>query len=69
VFLAAAHAAADQVLLEAGDCLVIDNRRVLQGRVAFDPASPRLLKRVWVKAAEAAQDETNSKNRSTTAAG
>jgi hypothetical protein len=71
VFLAAANAAADHVLLEAGDCLVIDNRRILHGRVAFDPASKRLLKRVWVRAAEAVspQDEANAKNRSTAAAG
>lgn len=52
VFLAAANAAADRVLLESGDCVVLDNRRVLHGRAAFDPASSRLLKRVWVKVAD-----------------
>lgn len=31
------------------DCLVLDNRRVLHGRKAFDPSSRRLLKRVRIR--------------------
>lgn len=31
------------------DCLVLDNKRVLHGRRAFDPASRRLLKRVRIR--------------------
>jgi len=70
LMLAAANAAAEQVLLEAGDCLVIDNHRTLHGRIAFDHESKRLLKRVWVKTDPgAAQRETKSRNASTTAAG
>jgi hypothetical protein len=70
IFLAAAQDAADQILLEPGDCLVLDNRRVLHGRIAFDHGSDRLLKRVWVHAlAPPPQDATSARNRSTTASG
>ncbi len=34
--------------LRAGDCLILDNWRVLHGRTQFDAGSPRLLKRVGV---------------------
>jgi alpha-ketoglutarate-dependent taurine dioxygenase len=34
--------------LAPGDCIVVDNHRVLHGRSAFDPASGRLLKRLRV---------------------
>jgi hypothetical protein len=70
IFLAAAQDAADHILLEAGDCLVLDNRRVLHGRVAFDHGSDRLLKRVWVHAlSPPPQEATSARNRSTTASG
>ena len=49
IFLAAANEAAQRVKLREGDCLVLNNRRVLHGRTAFDPGSGRLLKRVWVQ--------------------
>jgi alpha-ketoglutarate-dependent taurine dioxygenase len=52
IFLAAANAAVERVQLKDGDCLVLDNRRVLHGRTAFDPASRRMLKRVWVTKAQ-----------------
>lgn len=48
VFAAAASAAAVTLQLAAGDCLVLDNRRILHGRTGFAPGSGRLLKRVWV---------------------
>ena len=48
VFAAAADAAAVRLTLASGDCLVLDNRRVLHGRTGFDLGSERLLKRVWV---------------------
>jgi alpha-ketoglutarate-dependent taurine dioxygenase len=43
-------AAAETVLLEPGDLLLIDNHRTLHGRTAFPAGSPRLLKRVRVDA-------------------
>lgn len=46
--LVAARACAVDVRLAAGDCLVVDNHRVLHGRTAFDPGSGRLLKRLRV---------------------
>jgi hypothetical protein len=46
--LQAADACEQTMLLAAGDCLVVDNHRVLHGRTAFDPASGRLLKRLRV---------------------
>jgi gamma-butyrobetaine dioxygenase len=46
--LAAAQDCTLHVRLEPGDCLVVDNHRVLHGRTAFDPASGRLLKRLRV---------------------
>lgn len=48
-----AHAADEAALalpLAAGECLVLDNWRVLHGRTGFAPDSPRLLKRVGVEA-------------------
>ena len=50
-FAHAAEEAAVELFLAPGDCLVIDNWRVLHGRTAFAPDSPRLLKRVGVEAA------------------
>jgi alpha-ketoglutarate-dependent taurine dioxygenase len=47
-FAHAAEAAAIELPLAQGDCLVLDNWRVLHGRTAFAPDSPRLLKRVGV---------------------
>jgi len=49
-FAHAAEAAALALPLAAGDCLVLDNWRVLHGRTSFAPDSPRLLKRVGVEA-------------------
>jgi alpha-ketoglutarate-dependent taurine dioxygenase len=49
-FAHAAEAAATELPMEAGDCLVLDNWRVLHGRTGFAPNSPRLLKRVGVEA-------------------
>jgi hypothetical protein len=46
--LVAARASAIDIRLAAGDCLVVDNHRVLHGRTAFDPGSGRLLKRLRV---------------------
>jgi gamma-butyrobetaine dioxygenase len=46
--LVAARACAVEVRLAAGDCLVVDNHRMLHGRTAFDPGSGRLLKRLRV---------------------
>jgi alpha-ketoglutarate-dependent taurine dioxygenase len=43
-------AAAETVLLDPGDLLLIDNHRTLHGRTAFAAGSPRLLKRVRVDA-------------------
>ncbi len=37
------------IRLRAGEALVIDNRRILHGRGAIDPASPRRLQRVWLR--------------------
>jgi hypothetical protein len=69
IFLAAAEAAADHILLEAGDCLVLDNRRVLHGRIAFGQGSERLLKRVWVIVDPPPHDSISARNRFTTASG
>lgn len=49
-FAEAAERAAVEIELAPGDCLVLDNWRVLHGRTAFAPNSPRLLKRVGVEA-------------------
>lgn len=46
--LAAARTCAVDVRLAAGDCLVVDNHRMLHGRTAFNPGSGRLLKRLRV---------------------
>jgi alpha-ketoglutarate-dependent taurine dioxygenase len=48
-FARAADEAALELPLAEGDCLVLDNWRVLHGRTAFAPDSPRLLKRVGVE--------------------
>ncbi|HEX9564461.1 MAG TPA: TauD/TfdA family dioxygenase [Gemmatimonadaceae bacterium] len=44
------EAAAIELLLLAGDILMIDNRRLAHDRRLFidDPASPRLLERLWI---------------------
>jgi alpha-ketoglutarate-dependent taurine dioxygenase len=46
--LAAARGCTHSLRMQAGDCLVVDNHRVLHGRTAFDPRSGRLLKRLRV---------------------
>lgn len=38
----------EHVTLHAGDCIVVDNHRVLHGRNAFDPRSGRLIKRLRI---------------------
>lgn len=43
-------AAAEPLLLQPGELLLIDNHRTLHGRTAFAAGSPRLLKRVRVDA-------------------
>jgi len=50
-FAHAADEAALELPMAQGDCLVLDNWRVMHGRTAFAPDSPRLLKRVGVDAA------------------
>jgi alpha-ketoglutarate-dependent taurine dioxygenase len=47
-FACAAAEAALELPMAEGDCLLLDNWRVLHGRTAFAPDSPRLLKRVGV---------------------
>ena len=46
--LAAARASTQRLLLARGDCLVVDNHKVLHGRTAFNARSGRLLKRLRV---------------------
>lgn len=46
--MAAANAHAREVALSMGDCLIVDNWRVLHGRTAFAAGSGRLLKRLRV---------------------
>lgn len=46
--LDAAQAVLVRLRLAPGDCLVVDNRRLLHGRTAFDAASGRLLKRLRI---------------------
>ena len=43
--LHAANGCARNMMLARGDCLIVDNRRVLHGRSAFAPRSGRLLQR------------------------
>lgn len=38
----------EKVALQKGDCIVVDNHRVLHGRSAFDPSSGRLMKRLRI---------------------
>jgi alpha-ketoglutarate-dependent taurine dioxygenase len=38
----------EKVALKSGDCIVVDNHRVLHGRSAFNPASERLIKRLRI---------------------
>lgn len=45
-----ASVVASSLQLAPGDCLVVDNHRVLHGRTAFDAHSHRLLKRLRVNA-------------------
>ena len=47
-FEAATQAASFTFALAAGDCLILDNRRALHGREAFEDDGSRLLKRVRV---------------------
>lgn len=42
----------EKVPLQSGDCIVVDNHRVLHGRSAFDPSSGRLIKRLRIMEAE-----------------
>ena len=46
---AAAMQCLQRVQLQAGDCIAVDNHRVLHGRSAFDPRSRRLLKRLRIQ--------------------
>lgn len=39
---------AETLFLRQGDCLILDNHRVLHGRLAFAAESPRLLKRMRI---------------------
>ena len=48
-FEALFQSAARRIRLLPGDLLILDNHRVLHGRTAFAPGSPRLLKRVRVE--------------------
>ncbi|SMH28529.1 Taurine catabolism dioxygenase TauD, TfdA family [Azospirillum lipoferum] len=41
-----------QVHLTDGDCLIINNRRVVHGRHEYSPRGSRLLKRLWIQAPE-----------------
>lgn len=47
-FEALAMSCVERVALQAGDCIVVDNHRVLHGRSAFDPSSGRLIKRLRI---------------------
>ncbi|RYX92130.1 MAG: hypothetical protein EOO28_23360 [Comamonadaceae bacterium] len=47
--LALADRHATTFMLAAGDCVVVDNHRVLHGRTAFSPGSPRLIKRLRIR--------------------
>jgi alpha-ketoglutarate-dependent taurine dioxygenase len=47
--LLAAEAVSLRLRLETGDCLVVDNHRVLHGRTAFAAGSGRLLKRLRIQ--------------------
>ncbi len=38
----------EKVALQKGDCIVVDNHRVLHGRSAFNPSSGRLIKRLRI---------------------
>ena len=38
----------ESVALRLGDCIVVDNHRVLHGRSGFDPKSGRLIKRLRI---------------------
>lgn len=46
--LHAANRCVQELKLSPGDCLVVDNHRILHGRTAFSPGSGRLLKRLRV---------------------
>lgn len=39
----------ERIRLQPGDCIVVDNRRALHGRSAFNPASGRLIKRLRIQ--------------------
>lgn len=43
----------ESVALRQGDCIVVDNHRVLHGRSGFDPKSGRLIKRLRILESEA----------------
>lgn len=49
--LAAQEAESSRLRLEPGDCIVIDNRRLLHGRTELSATSRRLLKRLWIRSA------------------
>jgi alpha-ketoglutarate-dependent taurine dioxygenase len=36
--------------LSSGDCLILNNRRVVHGRQEYSPSSSRLFKRLWIQA-------------------
>jgi alpha-ketoglutarate-dependent taurine dioxygenase len=39
----------ERLRLQPGDCIIVDNRRALHGRSAFNPASGRLIKRLRIQ--------------------
>jgi gamma-butyrobetaine dioxygenase len=39
----------ERIRLQPGDCIIVDNRRALHGRSAFNPASGRLIKRLRIQ--------------------
>lgn len=47
-FEALAMRVVNRVRMERGDCVVVDNHKVLHGRSAFNPSSGRLLKRLRI---------------------
>jgi alpha-ketoglutarate-dependent taurine dioxygenase len=47
-FAALAMQCVERITLKPGDCIVVDNHRVLHGRSNFDPKSGRLIKRLRI---------------------
>jgi hypothetical protein len=42
------HSQQESLLIESGDCLILDNWRMCHGRSEMQQASRRVLRRVWV---------------------